>query len=202
MSDINIAIDFTGINAATGVGLGYLDTGYHTGTLSSFKVYGEGEAQRLYCYITTGDVTHRESFDLAKSKAQIKGMLVSAGVDERKLAGSATIPFGKMVGKTVRFYYTAPNLGSDGKPVKGSWPRYAWLTQSQYENGVAQSGGVVQEKKVAGADLDLDDEAPAKPVTKPAPAPVEEAPAPKAEKPAPKTAPKSDDDFGFLSDDE
>lgn len=200
MSDLNLTIDFTGINAATGVGIGYLDTGYHTAILSSFKVYGEGEAQRLYCYMTTEGTTHRESFDLAKSKAQIKGMLVSAGIDERKLAGSTTIPFGKTIGKTVRFYYTAPNLGSDGKPVKGSWPRYAWLTQAQFDAALAQSGAAPASKP-AGADLDLEDEAPAK-TSAPVTTVKEEAPAPKAEKPAPKQTKAADDDFGFLSDDE
>lgn len=203
MSDLNLSIDFTGVNAQTGVGLGYLDTGYHTAVLGSFKVYGEGDAQRLYCYMNTEGTNHRESFDLAKSKAQLKGMLVSAGVAENKLAGSATVPFGKLVGKTVRFYYTAPTLGSDGKPVKGSWPRYAWLTQAQYDAGLAQSGAAQSTTK-PGADLDLDDEAPVtKPVVQSKPV-VEEQPIKleKAEKPAPKQTKAADDDFGFLSDDE
>lgn len=202
MSDLNLSIDFTGVNAQTGVGLGYLDTGYHIATLSSFKVYGEGEAQRLYCYMATEGTNHRESFDLTKSKAQLKGMLVSAGVDERKLAGSATVPFAKLVGKTVRFYYTAPTLGSDGKPMKGSWPRYAWLTQSQYDAGLAQSGGAPATKPAA--DLDLDEDAAPAPVKAAAPVKtvVEEVAPVKAEKPSKPVTKAADDDFGFLSDDE
>lgn len=197
MDNLVLSLDFTGVQAQTGTGLGYLSTGFHTATITSFKVYGEGEQARLYTYMLTDGITHREAFDLTKAKAAIKGFLLSAGLDEKKLAGSVQVPFHKLAGKSVQFYYTAPTLGSDNKPVKGGWPRYNWLTKAQFDAAVAQSGGEVKaEKPSKAADLDLDDT--------PAPAPAKaQAPAPAKPEPKP-AAPASsgDDDFGFLSDDE
>jgi hypothetical protein len=202
MDNLVLSLDFTGVAAQTGTGMGYLTTGFHTATVTSFKVYGEGEQARLYTYMLTDGTTHREAFDLTKAKAAIKGFLVASGLDEKKLGGAVQVPFHKLVGKTVQFYYTAPTLGSDGKPQKGGWPRYNWLTKAQFDAAQLTNGGTpaAEKPKSVAADLDLDD-TPAAPVaeTKPAKA----APAPKAEPaPAPAAKASSDDDFGFLSDDE
>lgn len=199
MDNLVLSLDFTGVSAQTGTGMGYLTTGFHSATITSFKVYGEGEQARLYTYMLTDGTTHREAFDLTKAKAAIKGFLVASGLDEKKLGGAVQVPFHKLVGKTVQFYYTAPTLGSDGKPQKGGWPRYNWLTKAQFDAAQMSAGGAPAEKpKSVAADLDLDDT--------PASAPVQEA---KPSKPAPKAEPKpsapasgGDDDFGFLSDDE
>ena len=201
MDNLVLSLDFTGVQAQTGTGLGYLPTGFHTATITSFKVYGEGEQARLYTYMLTDGTTHREAFDLTKAKAAIKGFLVAAGLDEKKLGGAVQVPFHKLVGKTVQFYYTAPTLGSDGKPQKGGWPRYNWLTKAQFDAAQMSAGGTAtaEKPKSAAASLNLDDSDVA------APKAEKPAPAPKAEpKPEPKpTAPaSSDDDFGFLSDDE
>jgi hypothetical protein len=197
MDNLVLSLDFTGVQAQTGTGLGYLTTGFHTATITSFKVYGEGEQARLYTYMLTDGVTHREAFDLTKAKAAIKGFLLSTGLDEKKLAGSVQVPFHKLAGKSVQFYYTAPTLGSDNKPVKGGWPRYNWLTKSQFDTAIVQAGGEVKAEKSKAADLDLDD---APEASKPAPAKA--APAKSEAPPAQKAAASGDDDFGFLNDDE
>ena len=113
MDNLVIALDFTGVSAQTGTGMGYLSTGFHTATVTSFKVYGEGESQRLYAYMLTDGTTHREAWDLVKAKSVIKGFLLAAGLEEKQLAGAVKVPFHKLVGKTVHFYYTAPVLGED-----------------------------------------------------------------------------------------
>lgn len=193
MDNLVIALDFTGVSAQTGTGMGYLSTGFHTATITSFKVYGEGDAQRLYAYMLTDGTTHREAWDLQKAKSVIKGFLLAAGLEEKQLAGAVKVPFHKLAGKTVCFYYTAPVLGEDKKPIKGGWPKYNWLTKAQFDAATAQAGGAPAAKKPA-ADLDLDSEPE---VQAPAPAP-KAAPAP-----APKAAPApAGDDFSFLSDDE
>lgn len=203
MDNLIIALDFTGVQAQTGTGMGYLKTGFHTASITSFKVYGEGDSQRLYTYMLTDGTTHREAFDLQKAKAQLKGFLLSSGLGEGQLSGAVKVPFHKLAGKTVYFYYTEPTLGDDKKPIKGGWPRYNWLTKAQYEAATAALSGPSNAPAKAAADLDLDDEpaeaAPA-PAPKASPKPTSK---PAAEKPAP--APKaaeSSDDFGFLSDDE
>ena len=191
MDNLVLAIDFTGVSGQTGTGMGYLTTGFHTAAITSFKVYGEGDAQRLYAYMLTDGTTHRENWDLQKAKSAIKGFLLAAGLTEAQLAGAVKVPFHKLAGKTIHFYYTAPTLGEDKKPVKGGWPKYNWLTKAQYDAATSQSGAAPQKPKAA--DLDLEEE------VIPAPAPVQKtAPAPK-NPPAPAS---SGDDFGFLSDDE
>lgn len=201
MDNLVLSLDFTGVAAQTGTGMGYLTTGFHSATITSFKVYGEGEQARLYTYMLTEGTTHREAFDLTKAKAAIKGFLVAAGLDEKKLAAAVQVPFHKLVGKTVQFYYTAPVLGGDGKPQKGGWPRYNWLTKAQFDAAQMSAGGAPAEKpKSAAADLDLDD-TPAAPVVETKPTKAAPKAEPKAE-PKPAAPAAESDDFGFLSDDE
>ena len=131
MSDLNIELDFTGIQAASG-GLGYLKTGLHTGTILEFTHFED--SGRLYAYYMTNGVRHRDSFNLTSPNALpfLKAMLESAGVPASKLGGKGNIPFHKLAGKTVYFNYVAPEMDSTGKAVQGSYPKYTYYTKDRY----------------------------------------------------------------------
>ncbi len=127
---VTIELDFTGHTPA-GAGLGYLDTGLHTAQIVEFRHYEE--SNRLYCYMLTNGIRHRDSFSLSeKAMPFLMGFLVSAGVPETKLSGKIKFPFDKLNGKTVHFNYTAPQLGANGQPVEGSYPDYRYVNEQYY----------------------------------------------------------------------
>ena len=86
MDNLTIELDFTGINAASG-GLGYLKAGLHTGKVVEFAHFDD--SGRLYAYMVTNGVRHRDSFNVTYPGALplLKAFLLSAGVSEDKLAG-------------------------------------------------------------------------------------------------------------------
>ena len=125
-NDVVIELDFTGKTPAGGSGIGYLTSGLHEATILEFKHYEE--SNRLYVYMATDGIRHRESFSLVdKAVPFIMGFLVAAGVDERKF------PFHKLVNKKVHFKYTAPTMGQNGQPTEGSYPEYRFMQKFQYD---------------------------------------------------------------------
>ena len=130
-NNVTIELDFTGKTPAGGSGLGYLTSGLHQASILEFKHYEE--SNRLYVYLNTDGVRHRESFSLVdKAIPFIMGFLVSAGVSEDKLASRVKFPFHKLVGKNVYFKYTSPTMGQNGQPVEGSYPEYRFMQEFQY----------------------------------------------------------------------
>lgn len=127
---VTLELDFTGKQAA-GAGLGYLTTGLQKGMIVEFAHYAD--SNRLYCYMVTDGIRHRDSFSLSeKALPFLMGFLISAGVPEKKLNGKVTIPFDKLVGKDVYFNYTAPRMEADGRKAEGSYPDYRYITAQTY----------------------------------------------------------------------
>lgn len=127
-----IELDFTGKTPAGGSGIGYLSSGLHEATILEFKHYEE--SNRLYVYMATEGIRHRESFSLVdKAIPFIMGFLVAAGVDESKLTSRVKFPFHKLVNKKVYFKYTAPLMGQNGQPSEGSYPEYRFMQKFQYD---------------------------------------------------------------------
>tara|TARA_R110000751_G_scaffold52437_1_gene114356 strand:- start:3 stop:539 length:537 start_codon:yes stop_codon:yes gene_type:complete len=130
MSTTTIELDFTGCTPV-GAGIAYLETGLHTGKIVEFKHFAE--SNRLYVYMMTGGLRHRDSFSLSeKAMPFLMGFLVSAGVPETKLSGKINFPFDKLNGRTIHFNYTAPQMGANGTPVDGSYPDYRYVNEAYY----------------------------------------------------------------------
>jgi hypothetical protein len=128
---LTLELDFTG-HTPVGVGLGFLTTGMHEATVLEFRHYEE--SNRLYCYLMTEGIRHRESFSLSeKAMPFLMAFLISAGIPEEKLAGKVKFPFERLVGRPVFFNYTAPTMGTDGSPIDGSYPDYRFLPRAYYE---------------------------------------------------------------------
>tara|TARA_R100000808_G_C2155439_1_gene167914 strand:+ start:12544 stop:13083 length:540 start_codon:yes stop_codon:yes gene_type:complete len=179
METIALDLDFT--NVSTAGGLGILPAGLHQGTIVEFKYFED--SNRLYAYILTDGIRHRESFGLANPKTLpfVKAFLVSAGVDESKLQSSGKIPFHKFTGRTVYFQYTPAEVDSSGQRKDGSYARYVFYPKAQWDQMSAWSPVVSDED--SSADFEV------------------EAAAPKAEE-KPSAAPAAGDDYDFLIDDE
>lgn len=126
MTDLVISIDFTGVKASNG-GIGILQSGLHSGVIDSFSHFTDDGRDRLYAYMVTDGVRHRDSFNLGNPKAlwAVKDFLLSAGVAEDKIDSSVDVPFGKLVGRTVYFQYTAPQK-------EGGYPKYSFLPERRY----------------------------------------------------------------------
>ena len=137
METLNIELDFTNVSAAGG--LGTLPAGLHTGTVVEYKHFPD--TNRLYAYILTNGIRHRESFGLDNPNSMpfLKAFLLSAGVAETKLGGKGKIPFHKMGGRNVYFQYTPAETDSSGKRVDGSYARYVFYSKAQWEQMAAYS---------------------------------------------------------------
>lgn len=134
-NNLNITLDFTG-QTPVGAGLGYLTPGIHQARISELKHYEE--SNRLYVYMITDGIRHRESFNLSeKALPFIMAFLISAGVPEEKLSGKVEFPFHKLVGQPVYFNYTPPTMNAEGQAQDGSYPTYRFYTQAHYEQMVA-----------------------------------------------------------------
>jgi hypothetical protein len=159
MSDLNIEIDFTDINAATGNKLGVLNPGLHTGEIVEFSHFTDSGSV-LYCYMETDGVRHRERFNLSNEKALpfVKAFLLSAGISEKKLGGSSQVPFAKLVGKIVRFNYTPPQIDENGVPVKGTYASYTFYDKKRYEKVAAMAHPVMAKKEATIADASGNDD--------------------------------------------
>ena len=182
METIAIELDFTNVSAAGG--LGVLPAGLHTGTIVEFKHFED--SKRLYAYMITNGVRHRESFGLANPKTLpfIKAFLVSAGVGEDKLQGLGKIPFHKFANRNVYFQYTPAEVDAGGQRKDGSFARYIFYPKAQWDQ-MSSWAPIVEESAPVGFELEAS-----------APEPVIEA--------APKVAVQStstDDDYDFLLDD-
>jgi hypothetical protein len=130
-------VDFSDIGSVISR-MGFLSSGLHTAAILEYKEFED--SGRLYFYMQTDGVRHRESFMLAKGLIFLKLFLVSAGVPEEKLNGpidNFESMLDKIVGRTVYFNYQRPELDSDGKKVQGSYPKYSFYPKKQYEMMVA-----------------------------------------------------------------
>ena len=175
MENLTLELDFTGIITASG-GLGYLKAGLHTAVVADITKYDD--SNRLYVYMVTSGIRHRDSFNLDSAGALpfLKAFLVSAGLPESKLEGKSKIPFHKMSGRTVYFNYVPPEMDSQGKAVQGSYPKYTFYTKERYTQ--------MQEiTKLAPQDVQVE-------TSNGAGAPVAQA-----------AAAKSDDEYDFILDD-
>ena len=132
----SLTIDFTGHSPVGGASLGYLTQGFHSATVIETRQY-EDNKDRLYVYMLTEGIRHRESFNLTGNGiAFLMGFLVSAGIPEKKLEGRTKLPFDKIVNRPVYFNYTPPELDKAGRRVDGSYPRYRFYTEDQYNQMV------------------------------------------------------------------
>ena len=189
MDTLNIELNFTDVSAAGG--LGTLPAGLHDGIIVEFKHFPDTD--RLYVYMLTQGIRHRESFGLANPNSMpfLKAFLLSAGVPEGKLGGKGKIPFHKLNGRKAHFQYTPADTDSNGKRVEGSYARYVFYSEAQWTQMAAYANAtsadvVVEEPAVAAAPA-----VEAKPKRKPAAKPTAE----------PEAASEGDD-FDFLLDDD
>lgn len=139
---LTLEVDFTGIEE--GRSMGYPPSGLHTGVISDITHYEDSNA--LYVYIDTAGVTHREKFGLSYDGGKKALLRFMNTISKNSLAGQKkTIPFDKLKGKTVYFNYTAPTLDESGRPIDGSYPRYAWYSKERWQS----ISDAVAEKPVA-----------------------------------------------------
>ena len=206
MDDLFIELDFSKVNSpALGMGISILTRGLHIGTVTEFKHYPAGQAQggaeskdRLYMHMDTDGLRHRDSFGLDPANLPfLAGAITSAGIAPSQYAGKKVkFPFHKVVGRTVYFYYTPPQLDDNGNPARGSWAKYNYFTKEMY----------AEEVKKAAAPAPAGTTFEAAPTTAPVvTAPVQQAPvtvvAPVQTAPVVAPAKPAGDDFGFLADD-
>ena len=128
---LTLEIDFTGTTAAGG-GLDTLGPGLHTAQIDSFRHFTDNGSV-LYTYMITDGLRHRERFSLPGGKSFLKAFLMSAGVPDNKLSGKSAVPFDKLIGRTVYFKYTPPQLNEEGQRLPGSYPKYSFYTKARYE---------------------------------------------------------------------
>lgn len=201
MDDLFIELDFSKVNSpALGMGISTLKRGLHTATVTEFKHFPSenGGKERLYMHMETDGLRHRDSFGLDPANLPfLAGAITSAGIAPSQYAGKKVkFPFHKVMGRTVYFFYTPPQLDENGNAVKGSWPKYNYFTKEMYTEEQKRATAI----PAAGTDFEAAPEAAPAPAAvvaaAPAAATVVAAPAAVAVKPA-----KSADDFGFLADD-
>jgi hypothetical protein len=161
VENLILELDFTKVQQpAIGFGIAVLPAGVHKGTIFEFKTFGEGAEKRLYCYMDTvvdgAKLRHRDSNSLdEKAMAFLAGLLVSAGVDPGQLIGKKVkFPFHKLAARDCYFSYTPPALDNVGNPVKGSYPKYQYLTKGMYEQALKEQ----REAKSAGTGEVTSDE--------------------------------------------
>ena len=137
MDSLTLDLDFTGITPSSG--LGFLPAGNHTAPVVDINHYED--SNRLYVYMDTEGVRHRESFSLAaNANGERKGMsflmnfLISAGVPSDAIANRPVknFPLHNLEGKTVYFAYTPPSLDEKGAALQGSYPSYKFTTQDRF----------------------------------------------------------------------
>ena len=142
MEPLILELDFTDKTPAGG-GLGYLSPGQHQAAIIEFRHYAD--SNRLYCYLLTEGIRHRESFSLSeKGMPFLMALLVSAGMSADKLTGKQKIPFHKFVGRSVYFSYTPPTMGANGQPVENSYPSYRFYAEAQYNSMVAAANSAIE----------------------------------------------------------
>jgi len=130
--ELNLSLDFTGVSAATG-GIDILPAGINSGKIIEFAHFDD--SNRLYCYMMTDGMRHRESFSLANAGALsfLMAFMQSAGAPTSMFNGKKKVPFHKFVGRNVYFNYTPPNVDAAGKRADGSYPRYQFYTEDRYK---------------------------------------------------------------------
>jgi len=202
MDDLFIELDFSKVTSpALGMGISTLKRGLHTATVTEFKHFPSenGGKERLYMHMETEGLRHRDSFGLDPANLPfLAGAITSAGIAPSQYAGKKVkFPFHKVMGRTVYFFYTPPQIDENGNTVKGSWPKYNYFTKEMHAEEMKRASA----PPAAGTDFETAPtvaatSAPVATATVTQTAPVVAAPAAVAAKPT-----KSADDFGFLADD-
>ena len=131
MENLTLDLDFTGITI--GEGVGYLPPGLDTGQVLEFAHFED--SNRLYVYMLTNGIRHKQSFNLDKGLVWLGRFLVSAGcprdkISDRKIKG---FKFQNVIGHTIHFNYTPPNMDENGRAMDGSWPKYEFYTKDRYQ---------------------------------------------------------------------
>jgi hypothetical protein len=175
-------VDFSDTGSVTSR-MGYLTTGLHAASILEYKTFDD--SNRLYVYMQTEGTRHRESFNLERGLIFLKAFLVSAGVPEDKLSGAVELDkiLDKIVGRSVYFNYQPPELDAEGKRLDGSYPRYNFYPQKQFEMMVAARSPAAAQAAVADIA-------------------IEEPKAVATATPVTTTATSSASDFDFLLDNE
>lgn len=179
-------LDFTKAKPNFGNSLCFPPNGDYEGVVKQYAVFpdeADPTKTAIYVYIDVpGHGQVRERFNPGNEAGidRLMGHLISIGVNESQIAGKKLkFPFGKLVGRKAHFGYSLASRNEDGSAVKGTYPKFAWYTQAQWDK-MQNTAKPVQ----TGA-------APAQPAQT---APV------KAADPAPVTesAPSTDDDMDWL----
>ena len=175
-------VDFSNTGSVTSR-MGFLTNGLHVASILEYKTFDD--SNRLYVYMQTEGIRHRESFNLERGLIFLKAFLVSAGVPEDKLSGSGALDkiLDKIVGRDVHFNYQAPEVDAEGKRLDGSYPKYSFYPKKQFEMMIASRSPAAAQAAVADIAIEEPKEvATATPVTT--------------------TANSGSSDFDFLLDDE
>tara|TARA_R110000751_G_scaffold22447_4_gene63323 strand:- start:40 stop:633 length:594 start_codon:yes stop_codon:yes gene_type:complete len=173
---ILLDIDFTNVEPIVQTERGFPDAGPNKARIRGYIEFeNDGVPNTLQCNMTTGVIDHRERFNLAYDFAKRLFMthLVKAGIPLDVLRSGKKLPLDKLKGRTVYFNYTPPKLNSDGSAVEKSYPKYAWLSESEYNAMVAAPAQAAQaaEEAVSSGDFAVENEVKA-PAPTPTPSPT------------------------------
>ena len=156
MENLNLTIDFTGVTPATG-GIDVLPAGTHSGKILEFAHFDD--CNRLYAYLLTNGMRHRESFNLSSPAGVsfLMAFMQSAGAPGSMFGGKKKVPFHKFAGREVYFNYTPPTVDENGRPVSGSYPKYTFYTKDRYDMINNVSNAVEEDKPEAAEGSSSED---------------------------------------------
>jgi hypothetical protein len=159
MSDTTLLnFDFSNVDPIVPTQRGFPDAGPNEGRVRGYTEYENDEGPSTWCVnLTTGNIDHRERFNLNYDFAQRLFMthLLKAGIPMDVLRSGKKLPLDKLKGRTVYFNYTPPKLKADGSAMERSYAKYAWLTKEEYDAAVAapQQTAAAAQAAVASGDF-------------------------------------------------
>ena len=159
MSDTTLLnFDFSNVDPIVPTQRGFPDAGPNEGRVRGYTEYENDEGPSTWCVnLTTGNIDHRERFNLNYDFAQRLFMthLLKAGIPMDVLRSGKKLPLDKLKGRTVHFNYTPPKLKADGSAMERSYAKYAWLTKEEYDAAVAapQQTAAAAQAAVASGDF-------------------------------------------------
>tara|TARA_R110000824_G_scaffold253717_4_gene442747 strand:- start:38 stop:625 length:588 start_codon:yes stop_codon:yes gene_type:complete len=132
--------DFSKVDPIVPTQRGFPDAGPNEGRIRGYTKYENDDGPPTWCVnLTTGNIDHRERFNLNYEFAQRLFMthLLKAGIPMEALRSGKQLPVDKLKGRTVYFNYTPPKLKPDGSAVERSYAKYAWMTKEEHDAVVA-----------------------------------------------------------------